>query len=114
MIRTLVTVAAIVANAAIAFADFAAAPFVLANSSDVGVPRRWLPSLGALKLAGAAGLLVGMTGADPIGLAASVGLTAFFTGALVAHVRAAVFHNIAFPAAYLALAAATLVVNVTS
>ena len=42
------------------------------------------------------------------GIAAAAGLVLFFVGAVAAHVRARVFHNIAFPAGYLALNAAAL------
>jgi hypothetical protein len=40
-----------VAGAAGYRSDFAQAPFVMANSNEVGVPRRWVPVLGAVKLA---------------------------------------------------------------
>jgi hypothetical protein len=68
------------------------------------VPRSWLPPLAILKGAGAAGLLLGLLGVRPLGIAAATGLVLFFIGALAAHVRARVFHNIAFPAGYFALA----------
>lgn len=103
-----VTVLTIAANAGIAVADFARAGFVLANSAEVGVPRSWLPLLGALKAAGAVGLLLGLLGLRLLGIAAAAGLTLFFVGAVAAHVRAGVYHNIAFPGAYLALAVASL------
>jgi hypothetical protein len=57
-----VTIIAIIANAAVAVADLSRAQFVLANSAEVGVPPSWLPLLGALKAAGAAGLLIGLLG----------------------------------------------------
>lgn len=60
----LITVAAIVANAGAAMADFTQADFALANSVRVGVPSTWLPALGTLKAAGAAGLLLGLLGVD--------------------------------------------------
>ncbi len=104
----IVTVAAIVADAGIAVADLLRARFVLANSAKVGVPESWLPGLAVLKAAGAAGLLIGLLGVRPLGIAAAAGLVLFFVGAVAAHVRARVFHNIAFPAGYLALNAATL------
>lgn len=104
-----VTVVTIAMNAAIAVADLCRAKFVLANSAAVGLPPSWLPPLGALKAAGALGLLLGLLGVPLIGIAAAVGLVLFFVGAVLAHVRARVFHNIAFPGAYLALAAASLV-----
>jgi hypothetical protein len=103
-----VTVCTILANAGIAVADFAKADAVLANSAEVGVPRSWLPLLATLKAAGAAGLLLGLLGAHAIGLAAASGLVAFFVGAIVAHLRARVWYNLAFPGAYLALAVASL------
>ncbi|MCT2585600.1 DoxX family protein [Actinophytocola gossypii] len=109
-----VTVLTIIANAAIAVADLRGARFVLANSAEVNVPRTWLPMLAALKAAGALGLLVGLLGIRVLGIAAAVGLTLFFTGALIAHVRARVFHNIAFPGTYWLLAAASLTLALTT
>ncbi|MEV5876382.1 DoxX family protein [Streptomyces sp. NPDC052101] len=106
-----VTCAAVLANAGIAAADLAKAPFVLANSAEVGVAPTWLPSLALLKAAGAAGLLLGLLGLRPLGIAAGVGLVLFYLGALTAHVRARVFHNIAFPGLFLALAAGALVLT---
>jgi DoxX-like family len=103
-----VTVLTVCLNAAVAVADLVKARFVLATAGEVGVPRAWLPYLGALKAAGAAGLLLGLLGIRPLGIAAAVGLVLFFLGALGAHVRARVFHNIAFPAAFFVLAGATL------
>lgn len=100
------TVACVVANAFIAVADYARAPFVLANSAEVRLPAAAVPYLATLKLAGAAGLLMGLLGVPRLGLAAGIGLTAFFIGAVLAHVRARVFHNIAFPGCYLLLAVA--------
>ncbi|OLT33107.1 hypothetical protein BJF79_35230 [Actinomadura sp. CNU-125] len=104
-----VTAATIAANAGMAAADFAKARFVLGNSAEVGLPASWVPYLGALKMAGAAGLLLGLAGVPFIGIAAAAGLVLFFVGAVAAHVRARVFHNLAFPAGYLALAVASLV-----
>ncbi|GAA2247717.1 membrane protein [Streptomyces ruber] len=108
----LITVLTVLANAGIAVADLAGARFVLANSAEVGVPLTWLPWLAALKAAGAAGLLLGLLGVPVVGVAAAAGLVLFFTGAVAAHVRAGVYHNIAFPGGYLALAAASLVLAV--
>ncbi|MFF3498784.1 DoxX family protein [Streptomyces sp. NPDC003247] len=103
-----ITVATVLANAGMAVADFSRAEFVVANSTEVGVPRTWIPWLAALKLAGAAGLLLGLTGATAIGVAAATGLVLFFVGAVGVHVRARVFHNMLFPGGYLALAVASL------
>lgn len=98
-------------NAVAGVADLARAGFVLANSAEVGVPHRWLPALALLKLAGAAGLLLGLAGVPLVGLAAAVGLVLFFVGAVGRHVQTRVFHNIAYPGVFLALAVAVLVLD---
>lgn len=98
------TVACAVANAFIVAADLARARFVLANSAEVGLRPEALPYLAVLKGAGEAGLVVGLAGITPLGIAAAVGLVLFYLGAVGAHVRASVFHNIAFPLLFLALA----------
>lgn len=103
-----ITLSTAAVTAAIAIADFVPARFVLANSAQVGVPRSWLPALGALKLAGAAGIVVGLLGARELGIAAAAGLVLFFVGAVLTHVKARVLYNIAFPGAYLCLSATSL------
>jgi hypothetical protein len=105
LIVTLVTAAA---NAGIALLDFVRHHFVVGNSRRVGVPLGWLPMLGALKLAGAIGLIVGLLGVRVIGIAAAVGLVLFFVGAVVTHVRARAFATIVGPGVFLALAIASL------
>jgi hypothetical protein len=110
----IITVVTILANAWAAGADLAQPKWLLANMDEVGVPRSWLVPLAVLKGAGAGGLLLGLLGARPLGIAAATGLVLFFTGALVAHVRARVFHNIAFPAAYFALAIASAALTTTA
>ncbi len=107
-----ITVLTILANAGMAVADLGRARFVLANSAEVSLPRTWLPWLAALKAAGAAGLLLGLVGVPVVGVAAATGLVLFFVGAVAVHLRARVFHNIAFPGAYLGLAAASLALAV--
>ncbi|MGV9357001.1 DoxX family protein [Streptomyces misionensis] len=103
-----------VVNVAIAAADLAGARFVLANSAEVGVPRSWLPWLAALKLAGAAGLLLGLftPAPRPLGAAAACGLVLLYLGAIAFHLRARVLHNLAFPGFYLAAAVASLALAV--
>jgi hypothetical protein len=102
-----ITVVTILANASMAVAGLARARFVVANMDEVGVPRPWLPRLAVLKGAGAAGLLFGLFGARPLGIAAAIGLVLFFAGALATHVRARVFYNLAFPGVFFALATAS-------
>jgi hypothetical protein len=104
----------VLANAAIAVADVARARFVLNNSAEVGVPPSWLPLLAALKAAGVGGLVLGFLAAPYLAVAAAGGLVAFYLGAVAAHLRARVFHTIAFPGAYLGLAVATLTVSIAS
>lgn len=103
-----VTAVTIAMNGGMAVADLAKADFVLANSARVGVPASWARPLGTLKGAGAAGLLIGLLAVPALGIAAAIGLVLYFVGAMAVHIRTRVFANIAFPAVYLALAAATL------
>jgi DoxX-like family len=110
----IITVVTMVANACAAVADFTGAKFVLANMDEVGVPRSWLAPLGVLKGAGAAGLLLGLLGLRPLGIAAAVGLVLFFAGALVTHIRAHVFYNIAIPGTFFALAVASAALAVAT
>nr|WP_260760050.1 DoxX family protein [Mycobacterium sp. SMC-4] len=99
-----ITVACALANIGVAVADWRQAPFVMANSSEVGVASSAIPYLGAMKMAGGVGLLAGLVLTPWLGLAAAVGLVLFFTAAVTVHLRARVLHNIAFPMGYLGLA----------
>lgn len=103
------TIVCIVATAFIAIADYCRAGFVLKNSAEVHVPVEALPYLATLKLSGAVGLVVGGTIVPWLGVAAGGGLILFFVGAVIAHIRARVFYNIAFPGLYLMLAMASTV-----
>ncbi|SDD37195.1 DoxX family protein [Glycomyces harbinensis] len=102
-----VTAVTIACNAVESVANFMGAEWVKRNSRAVGVPDSWLPFLGFVKGAAAAGLAVGLFW-RPLGIAAAVGLVVFFVLAMVAHVRARVFGNIAGPVLFLALSVATL------
>ncbi|WP_024804007.1 DoxX family protein [Nocardia sp. BMG51109] len=102
------TICCIVANALEVAAKTVRARIVMQNSAEVGVPPQWIPYLALLEGAGVAGLILGLLGVPLLGAAAAVGLTLFFVGATLAHVRARVFHNIAFPAAFLLLAVASV------
>jgi hypothetical protein len=107
-----ITLTTAIVTAGIAVADFIPVGFVLANSAEVGVPRSWLPALGAAKLAGAGGLVVGLLGVPALGIAAAAGLVLFFIGAVVTHLRARVRYNIAFPGGFLLLSATSLALMV--
>ncbi|MEV0986599.1 DoxX family protein [Streptomyces sp. NPDC049949] len=76
---------------------------VMASMRKVGVPDAWLPRLAALKAAGATGLVAGLW-VTPLGVAAAVGVTLYFVGAVISHLRVKDFELA--PAAVLALVAA--------
>jgi hypothetical protein len=107
--HTAVIIIVIGLNAGIGVADLLKARFVLATSAAVDVPPSWLPMLGTLKLAGAAGLTLGLLGVRPLGVAAGIGLVLLYVGAVVAHLKARKFATGAAPLLFLGLAAATLV-----
>lgn len=107
-----VTVMAAAANVYAASADVVEPEWLTANMTRLGVPKPWLPSLGALKAAGALGLLVGIW-VPAIGVAAGVGLILFFTGAVATVVRARWFAHY-YPAVWLALAAASLALRLAT
>ena len=83
----IVTVLAAAANIFSATLDFIRFKQVLINMQKAGVSESWITTLGILKAAGAAGLLIGI-GVPLIGTAAATGLTLFFVGAIVTHLRA--------------------------
>ncbi|WP_280416040.1 DoxX family protein [Nocardia carnea] len=100
------TVACVLANAAEVVAKAVRAPFMVRNAAEAGVAPKWIPYLAVIEGAGVAGLVAGLLGWESLGLAAAVGLLLFFVGAVGVHIRARVFHNIAFPAGFLVLALA--------
>ncbi len=86
-------------------------PQVVAPIHDVvGVPMRWFAVLAALELAGAAGLVIGLWWA-PLGIAAAIGVVAYFVGAVIAHLRVHDTKGVAGPIGPLLLAIATLVLR---
>jgi hypothetical protein len=94
------------ANIAAAGVDFLRIRWVVDNMASYGIPHSWLFPLGAAKLAGAVGLLVGIA-VPVIGLAAALGLVLYFVGAVLAVARARWYHHLPFPAAFFLLAAAS-------
>ncbi|WP_100458802.1 DoxX family protein [Mycobacteroides abscessus] len=98
------TVLCIATNGFEVVAKAVKAQFVVQNSGEVGLAPRWLPYLAVVEGAGVVGLVIGFAGVRQIGLAAAIGLVAFFIGAVGAHIRSNVLHNIAFPGVFLALA----------
>jgi hypothetical protein len=98
-----VTLVAAAANGSAALLDFTRSPWVLGNMERVGVPEDGLRTLGALKLAGALGLLAGLA-VPLLGVAAGIGLCLFFTGAVVVTARSGWYAHLPYPAGYLLLA----------
>ncbi|MEV0709227.1 DoxX family protein [Nocardia aurea] len=76
------------------------AEFVVGPLVEYGVPESWWTPLGLLKGAGALGLIVGLW-VPAIGLAAAIGIVAYFLGAIVTIVRARAYGHVPFPLLYL-------------
>ena len=62
-------------------------PQVVESLTSVGVKPEQMPLLATLELLGALGLIVGIWFA-PVGLAAAIGLSLYFLGAISAHIKA--------------------------
>lgn len=75
---------------------------IVASMRQVEVPDAWLPRLATTKAAGAIGLIAGLWVA-PIGIAAALGVTLYFVGAVISHLRVRNYELA--PAAVLALVA---------
>jgi hypothetical protein len=107
-----VTFLAAAVNIFSATLDFVRYKQVLINMAKVGVSDSWITTFGALKAAGALGLLVGIA-VPLIGVAAASGLVLFFIGAVVTHLRA---HDYSFGLAvvFLVLAVAALIMRLAS
>jgi DoxX-like protein len=105
-----VALLAIVANAFSGIAAIARFRQILPVMARAGVPESWLVfPIGTLKLAGAAGLLLGLAGIPLIGAAAATGLILYFVCAVYTHVRAADYSpQFGLAHAFLALAVASL------
>ncbi len=82
-------------------------PKVVTMMTSLGVPSSWLPRLAGAEIAGTIGLLVGLK-TKPIGIAAAIGLVAYFVGAVITHLKAK-DKNIG-PPAFLTLVAVVAVV----
>jgi DoxX-like family len=108
------TAITIVLNAAAVFADLTHAKWMLAGFTQIGVPHSLLPLLATLKAAGAAGLLAGLLGIRPLGVAAAAGLVLFFIGAVAFHLRARAFSTLPPTLGYLAFAVTSLALTVVS
>lgn len=99
-----VMLANIILNTNFATADIVRARMVVRNSQEVGVKLSWLPFLASVKICASMFLVLGVLGITTMAVIGSIILVVFFVGAIVTHVRARVFHNIAAPVGFLALA----------
>ncbi|SCF09387.1 DoxX-like family protein [Micromonospora viridifaciens] len=105
-----VAVVAAAMNVWAASLDFRRAEMAVANAGKVEVPPSWLLPLGALKVAGAIGLIVGIA-VPLIGVAAAIGLVLFFVCAVFAHLRVGWYSTLPFPIAFLLFAVVALVLR---
>lgn len=103
--------AALVAFSALAV--FARAAWVMDAFGSYRIPLSWLPWLGAAKMAGAVGLVVGLF-VPVIGLVAAVGLVLYFAGAVVTVVRARWYSHVPYPLIYVAPVVGSLVLGFAS
>ncbi|MGW7195376.1 DoxX family protein [Streptomyces chryseus] len=108
--HTVVTVLAAVLVGFSAASVFLRAKWVVQPMADYGIPQSWLPWLGTAKAAGAAGLLAGLF-VSAVGTAAGIALVLYFTGAVVAVVRARWYTHIPFPLVYAAPVVGALVLG---
>jgi hypothetical protein len=107
-----VTLLAAAANIYAATNDFTRPDWLLANMNKLGVKKSLLPTLGILKAAGAVGLVIGIR-VPLIGIASAVGLTLFFIGAIVTHLRARDYSlGNGVPVVFLVIVVAALVLRV--
>jgi DoxX-like protein len=85
-------------------------PEVVEIYTRAGVPEERLNPLALILLAGAVGLVAGLAWA-PIGIAAAIGVIAYFALALAAHIRANDLRNLTNPAVIELFAVAALVLR---
>lgn len=105
--RIVVTVVAALWVAFSAVSVLLRAGWIQKALTDYGVPRSWWPWLGAAKLAGSVGLVVGLF-VPVLGLAAAIGLIVYFTGAIVTVIHARWYSHIPYPLVYVAPVIAVL------
>jgi hypothetical protein len=86
---------------------------IVKGLTGAGVPLSWFPLLAAAELAGALGLLVGIFFA-PLGIAAAIGIIAYFVGAVITHVRVSDFKGLPTPAVILVVSVVTLIFRLAS
>ncbi|MER5930334.1 DoxX family protein [Streptomyces sp. NPDC002054] len=99
--HTVVTVLAALMAGYSGYAVLFRAEWVVQALTEYRVPQSWWTRLGALKAAGAVGLLVGLF-VPVVGVLAGIGLVLYFTGAVITVIRARSYGHIPFPLVYMA------------
>ena len=112
IIYIIVTIVTAAANAFAAVVDFRHPQWVVDNITRWGGSESWLFTLGALKGAGALGLMIGI-GVPLAGVAAATGLVLFFVGAIVVVTRARWYSHLPWPGTYLFFAVASLALRLS-
>ena len=107
IVYIIVTILTAAANTYAAAVDFRRPQGVLDNMTKWDGSHSWLFMLGALKGAGALGLLIGIR-VPLIGIAAGIGLVLFFVGAIAVVIRARWYSHLPWPSTYLLLAIGSL------
>lgn len=102
-----VTILTACMNVYAASLGFVGAESVRSVADRVRVSQRWMVPFGVLLLSGGVGLLVGFV-VPVLGIAAAIGLVAYFVCAVSAHVRVG-DHGVAGAIFFLLLAVASLV-----
>jgi hypothetical protein len=83
----------------------------IATLDRVGVPSTLAPLLANIEITGATGLVVGIAWI-PLGIAASIGIIAYFVGAILAHIRVTDLKGTAPAVSLLALGITSLVLAI--
>ncbi|MFE6200691.1 DoxX family protein [Streptomyces sp. NPDC057838] len=104
--RTVLAVALSVVFLPLGMAKIAAVPFMRQAAAHLGMTPGHYRAVGALEVAGAAGLLLGLV-SPPLGVAAATGLALLMAAAAVVHLRHGDPPPRALPAVVLALIAMT-------
>jgi len=104
-----VTLLAAVFNGAAAVTYLIGHEYPKTQADMKGLPRKWVPVLGALLAAGTVGLLAGLA-VPVLGTLAACGLVLYFIGAIIAHLRVG-SRNIVGGIVFLATAVAALVLG---
>jgi hypothetical protein len=88
-------------------------PKIVESLTGLGVPLGMFAFLAGAEIAGAVGLVVGLWIA-PLGIAAAIGVVAYFIGAVLTHLRRSDFKGVPTPLVILIASGAVLALRATS